>query len=289
MSTLFATDDLGFLWQSHAPVYLIASLIVLYVGKIVFQKTISYDLNNQLTEVDNKAVALVFSGYFFGLIWVLLGVFQSDEVHSNLYLDVLNTIVWGIIGIFLLNISRMINDKMVLTTFSTHKELIEDKNAGTGAVQFGSIVATSLIIHSVLAGDPVDWITDITAMVIYFAAGQIAFILYSMVYKKLTTYDIHSEIEQDNEAAGIVFGTNLIAIGILTSGYIKGHESLIGLALWIFVCIIVLSANRFLVDKFILPGSKLDDEVVRDRNWGAALIEGLGSIGIALLMVKLFL
>jgi hypothetical protein len=42
------------------------------------------------------------------------------------------------------------------------------------------------------------------------------------------------------------------------------------------------------VDKFILPGSLLDEEISRDRNWGAALIEGTAAIGLALILTTLF-
>ena len=41
---------------------------------------------------------------------------------------------------------------------------------------------------------------------------------------------------------------------------------------------------RVVVDHLVLPGDKLDIEIKRDRNWGAALIEGAVAVGIAFVL-----
>jgi hypothetical protein len=45
--------------------------------------------------------------------------------------------------------------------------------------------------------------------------------------------------------------------------------------------------GRYLIDKIILPNASLDAEISEDRNWGAALIEGCGAIGLALILTAL--
>ena len=45
---------------------------------------------------------------------------------------------------------------------------------------------------------------------------------------------------------------------------------------------IALILVRVIVDKFVLPGASLDAEIVTDKNWGAAIIEGGVAIGVAL-------
>jgi hypothetical protein len=50
-----------------------------------------------------------------------------------------------------------------------------------------------------------------------------------------------------------------------------------------------LLASRYIVDKLMLPGALLDEEISIDQNWGAALLEGSIAVGIALLMVPAFL
>ena len=38
----------------------------------------------------------------------------------------------------------------------------------------------------------------------------------------------------------------------------------------------------------MLPGSLLDEEISKDQNWGAAIVEGASAIGIALVLTAVF-
>ena len=59
---------------------------------------------------------------------------------------------------------------------------------------------------------------------------------------------------------------------------------MLGLAAWFLIGTLLLLGSRYLVDKFLLPGRLLDEEVSTDRNWGAALIEGGSAIALAALI-----
>ncbi len=54
--------------------------------------------------------------------------------------------------------------------------------------------------------------------------------------------------------------------------------------IWFVNGVVLIVIARFLVDRLILPGNKLDTEIQRDRNWGAALIEGGCAIIVAWLL-----
>ncbi len=114
--------------------------------------------------------------------------------------------------------------------------------------------------------------------------AQLAFVLFGVFYQKITSYDIHGEIERDNAAAGIAFGLNLAAVGVILSSAIEKTDSLIIFAIWFVEGAILLLITRVLVDKIILPGKNLNSEIQADRNWGAALIEGGAAIAIAFLL-----
>ena len=47
------------------------------------------------------------------------------------------------------------------------------------------------------------------------------------------------------------------------------------------VGIVAVIAVRKIVDVFVLPGEPLDKEIVDDKNWGAAMIEGAVLLGVA--------
>jgi hypothetical protein len=42
------------------------------------------------------------------------------------------------------------------------------------------------------------------------------------------------------------------------------------------------------MDKLILPGDLLDEEISKDQNWGAALIEGASSLVVAIIVNAAF-
>ena len=178
---------------------------------------------------------------------------------------------------------------MLLYKFDNVKELVTDKNIGTGAVLWGSYIGSALIVRAAVYGETIDWLTDILSTLLFFVIGQIGLIVFGWIYQLISRFDVHAEIEKDNVSAGVAFGLSLTAISIILSGYLINYNSLPGFLLWFVIGLIVLLASRYIVDKLLLPGALLDEEISNDQNWGAALLEGSIAIGIALLMVPAFL
>ena len=286
--------DVSEVWElldPHSMIYLVTMLGIFVLGKWIYDLLTPYKLNEQLVEKDNRAIAVSFVGYLLGLGIILEGVVSQESsslatgsARRDLLLDVGGTLLWGVIGIVLLQLARWINDKWLLSSFLNTKELVEDQNVGTGAVEFGSFVGSALIIRVLLMGEGASILTSIVETVAYFLAAQVIFVLFGKVYQLATRYDVHHEIEQDNAAAGVSLGLSLIAVSVLVSSYLSRYDSLLGLALWFVMGTVLLLGCRYLVDKFLLPGRLLDDEVSTDRNWGAALIEGGSAIAVAALI-----
>ncbi len=291
ISNALNLSEISELFDPHALIYLATMLGIFVFGKWVYDLLTPYKLNEQLVEVDNRAVAVSFAGYLLGLGIILEGVVSQEAANvatgsarRDLLLDVGDTLLWGVIGIVLLQLARLINDRFLLNTFSNTKELVEDKNVGTGAVEFGSFVGSALIIRVLLMGEDHGILVSIVETLVYFLASQAIFVLFGKVYQAVTRYDVHAEIERDNAAAGVSLGLSLIAVSLLVSSYLSRYDSLPGLAVWFLVGTALLLGCRYLVDKFLLPGRLLDDEVGTDQNWGAAVIEGGSAIALAALI-----
>ena len=281
------------LFQTEAAAYLLIVLLVLIIGKKIDEMVTPYDLNRELTEIDNKAVAVSFAGYLFGLGIIMWGVLSTDPSEAarssgGRYSDLIDTALWGGIGIALLQIARIVNQKILLSRFDSTKELIIDRNVGTGAVECGSFIGSALIIKAALSGESNGLALGIASTLIFFICGQVAFVIYGWIYQKKVNFDLHDEIEKDNVAAGVAFGMSMVASSILLSGYIMHYDSLPGFAIWFVISVFFLVTCRYLLDKIMLPGSLLDEEISRDQNWGAALIEGGMAIIIALLVTAAF-
>ena len=281
-------------WE--AGIYLIAAFILLWIGKLINDWTTPYKIDEELTGKDNKALAVSFIGYMIGVAIIIVGVLSDSTMFATskgltflqrlriVGFELIDVAIWSIVGIVLLILSRVINDKLVLGRFDNVKEIIEDKNVGTGAVQFGTYIGTAFIVKAVIFGEASHWLGDTIITVVFFILAQIGFILFGVIYQKITSYDIHAEIEKDNVAAGVGFGLHLAAIGIILSSAIEKSESLVILAIWFVEGTVLLLIARVLVDKIILPGSKLNNEIAKDQNWGAALISGGIAIMIAFLL-----
>jgi uncharacterized membrane protein YjfL (UPF0719 family) len=287
LKRLFDVEDVYGLYQPEAVIYLLVILAVFYAGKKIYDMLTPYSLDEQLTKVDNKAVAISFAGYMFGLGIILWGV-SSGENIKNFYMDLLDTVIWGAIGIVLLQISRVVNDKILLSRFDNVKELVQDRNIGTGAVEAGAYIGVALLIMAAISGEDTGFFEGIASTLVFFVCGQAGFILFGKLYQMITRFDLYEEIEKDNASAGVAFGMTLIAVGLLLSDFIMKSDSLPGFVVWFLLSALLLLTCRYMVDKIILPGQLLDEEISKDRNWGAALVEGSMAIIIALLINSVF-
>ena len=293
---LLNTSQVFEILDPEAAAYVVAMLIVLYVGKKVHDGLTSFNLNHELTREDNKAIALSFGGYLLGIGIILWGVLASDggtnsieTSNRGLFEDLLATAGWSVIGIGLLQVARLVNDKILFYQFDNSKELVSDRNIGLGAVECGGFIGSALIIRAALDGEDAGGFgISLLLTLVYFMAGQVAFIFFGKIYQWVSRFDLYQEIEKDNVSAGVSFGMSLVAIGILLSGFIVRFESLIAMGVWFFICVGLLLTSRYIVDKIILPGQLLDEEISEDHNWGAALVEGSAAIGVALVCIAAF-
>jgi len=262
-------------------VYLAVCFFLFAIGKAIYQLfNRDIDVGDELVEKDNPAFAISHAGYFIGLIIALGGsiVGPSHGIIEDLY----DMIFYGLISIILLNLSMIICDRLILRKFSTRKEIIEDRNAGTGVVEAAVAVGTGLIIHAAISGEGGSVYTALG----YWGIGQAAMILATFAYNLITPYDIHEHIEADNVAVGVGFAGAIVAIAnvirsSLSGDFVTWQDTFSDLWLYLLVGLIFLPVARFLADKILLPGRKLTDEMVNQEhpNLGAAIIVASAYIG----------
>ena len=269
-------------------------VVVLVIARLGQDLATPFHIGDQLSRKDNVALALSIAGYYFGVTIVLLGgMYQPFLIIADgslgfteqYWRDVALVFGYSVGGIIAMNIARIIVDKLVLHGFSTDKEIIEDQNVGTGAVEFAVYVAVGLIIAGAVSGEGGGPLIALAFAVI----GLATLIVYALIYEWTTPFDIHDEIEKDNVAVGVALAGNLIAIGIVVFKAAFGEftgwgESLAGYATYAVVGFVLLYAVRFLVDKALFPNVKLSDELTVDRNLGVAFIESAALISVSLIL-----
>lgn len=265
--------------------YLAAVYLLFYIGKLVYSGFHrGFELKTELVKKDNFAMALAIAGYYFGLVIALGGVLSSES--TGWMNDLIDIGFYGIISIFLLNLSIILNDKLILSEFDNRKEIIDDQNAGTGIVEAANHIAVGLIIFGAMSGEG-----DLITASVFWLVGQAVLILAGIVYNAILPFDLHDEIEKDNAAVGIAFAGALVAIGnVIRIGaegdFVSWSENLTVFAGFVGFGLLMLPLLRYATDKLLLPGENLSDELVNQENpnIGAGVIEAFSYIGASFLL-----
>ena len=268
-------------------IYLISAFVLFWIGKLVKDlTTTSYSVREELVEKDNVALGVAMAGYYFGLILAIGGTLSGPS--QGLENDLIDIGIYGLLAIILLNLSRLVNDGLILHGFKIRDELIRDQNAGTGVVIAASYIATGLVIFGAVSGE----IGGIVTTVAFWALGQAALVLAGLVYEWITPYSIHDEIEKDNVAAGVAFAGALVGIGVIVfhasaGNFISWAVNLQDFAIEVVAGLILLPIVRFIADVILLPGQKLTNEIANQEhpNLGAGFIEATSYVGASFLIV----
>jgi uncharacterized membrane protein YjfL (UPF0719 family) len=290
-------------------VFVAEGLIILALAKLARDVvTRNYRVNEEVVANANLAVALRLSGYLIAIILILLGVlyqplsgggwassaelaaatgFGFDRAFGE---EVLRVFLYSLGGIVALNLVRVLFDRLVLYKFQLEKEVVEDRNPGAGAAEFGMYVATGLLIAGAIAGDTGRSEAEGALIALaFFGMGMALLIVFALFYEFTTPFDIHDEIERDNTAVGVAFGGNLIAIGLVALKAVFGDftgwgESIAAFLTFGVLGFALLYVMRLLIDLVLLPTVRVSQALSTGRNVGVAFVESAVVISSALIL-----
>ncbi len=259
---------------------LLLYLVVFVLSNFVYEKMAGYSVKDEISKNDNTAVAVSLAGYLLAVSIIFMGCVLGPS--TTLLADLTLVTEYCIVGVLLLYISHVINDKVILYQFKNRKELVEDRNVGTGAVEAGSYVASGLIVAGSVHGQG----GGIETALAFFVLGQICLVLFAKVYNLITPFDVHEEIEKDNFSAGVAFSGTLIAVGIILSksaggDFISWEANLTKFGIDALIAFILLPIFRIAIDKLVVRGEDLNEEISRDQNLGAGFLEFGATVGFA--------
>ena len=302
------------------------AIIILIIAKLVQDFLTPYRIGDQLSQKDNSALALSIAGYYFGVIIVFLGALYEPLGAAEPFGAIADTglgftseywssvglvALYSVVGIFVLNGTRILVDKFVLHQFSTEAEIIEQQNTGTGAVEFGVYIATALVIGGSIAGGssmasggsipgavPVPTLaigplgsiaSGVIGSLVFAVLGLIALGLFVLFYELTTSFYIHDEIERGNTAIGVALGGNIVAMGLIVLKAVFGEftgwiEGLVAFALFAIIGFVLLLIIRFIVDMVLFAGHSVTEELAVDGNLGVAFIESTVVISVSLIL-----
>jgi uncharacterized membrane protein YjfL (UPF0719 family) len=260
---------------------LVATVVVLLVGKWIYALTRRkhLDIREELLERDNLAFAVALGGYYFGLVLAVGGSLFGP--HGYWLEDGTATLKFGLLAVILLNISRVINERVVLRKFDPMKEIVGDRNVGTGVVEAASHVANGLVLLGALSGEEV----SLVVAVVFWALAQVVLVVGALFYEWFNPIDVHAEIERDNVAVGVAFAGVFVALGnvarVGASGdFIAWDTDLRGFFIFIVAGLVLLPVMRVVTDRILLNSNSLTAEMTEQEtpNVGVGVIEAVAYI-----------
>ena len=287
-------------WILYGGAYIVVSIAFLYFGKLLFDLATPFKLDTQLTEKDNPAMGVVLTGYLLAIIIIICGVMMSDGeegggaegVGFNLMdfaVELGPVGLYTLAGILFLLLSGYINDKLILKEFSNTHEVTERKNVSVAVIIAAGFLGSALIIAGAIQGS-LDWASALAG----FGIGQLLLVMFALLYQRATAYDDQKELHQrQNLAVGLAFGGNLLAYSILLmkgltmsgGGLETVSDRVSHFAYYAVIGAVVLPLLRIANDRLFLPGVKLDDEIVEDRNVNAGLMEAGLAVSMAAILI----
>ena len=280
-------------WFLYSSGYLAVAVLVLYLSKKVFDLATPYSVDVQLTEKDNPALGVLLTGFLLGVAAVLCGVFAGEGSGPTLAAfgeEMIDVAIGGVLGVALLFVAGVVNDKLILSRFSNRKEVIEGRNTAVGLIMACTYVGAGLVVAGAIYAS-----TDIASAVVMFVFGQLVLVLFARIYQRVTRYDEQEQLgEKQNLAAGIAFGGNILAYSLIL---MKGAmidpaeaaewtwaDRLVEFGYYAVAGCVLLVVAHLVTDRVFLPTVRTADEIVNDQNVNAGLIEtGLAlAVGAAL-------
>ncbi|MCS6989511.1 MAG: DUF350 domain-containing protein [Chloroherpetonaceae bacterium] len=268
-------------------------LAMIVFARLVNQFLMKTHLSDALIKADNPALGVAIAGYVFGVVIITTAVMRGEGSGDWLQ-DALVALAYGAGGVLFLAFISLFGFKLFHSV--DYLEEIEKRNVAVGVVAAGRFVATGLVIAGAISGDSKGG-TPLTTLV-FFLVGQLALVAISRLYRLLTNYNDTQEFIGGNMAAALSYAGVMIGIGIAVGNGLRGdfidyETSFLGFGKSLLVIVSFYPIRQFLVQGvllgggFALRGGKLDEEIRKDRNVGASVIEAMAYVATAILVTEL--
>lgn len=274
--------------------HVVLSVLVLFVAKLVKDWLSPYSVDQELTSRDNPAFGLTVAGYYAATVIIYLGAAQASplplDAGTQGVLAALGVdLAWAAAGILALNGIRWLFDLTLVSKARNSREVIANRNVAAGVLECAGYIGSALVLAGAIRQPG----GTIWTALVWFLLGEGTLLLVARLYQNVSGYDVAAEIRSANLAAGVAFGLTLVAISILmmkatSAEFIDWGRSLTYFALDAIVGVALLRGLRWVTDALLLPNARIEEEIARDRNVNAGLIEGVLAVGIATVILFLF-
>ncbi len=283
-STIFTGSV--FMGFGKGVIFVIISVLIIGLAKFIADKrTTEFDDDAHIDD-GNLAVGLRRAGLYLGIAIALAATISGDS--KDLLSDVIALSTDGVLILVCLFSCRFINDKIMLGHINNDQECMKG-NAAVGTVEACMYIATGFVLNGSLSGLSNTLMDSILSTIVFFVLGQLALLVFGYLYEVITPFNVRDEIQNKNIAAGLGLGGILVALGIILRSSIEGPSldwstDIINFAMFALYGIIMLLVFRIVIDKMLLPTTKLSIEITKDKNVAALLVAESAIIAVAIII-----
>lgn len=292
----------AFYWDHSYTLVLLVNLaicIAFFTSLRLFSGAIAHvSAWDELVKRDNPAFGISLGGAILGVTIVLTGAIYGKQAQNTVDESAIAIGLYGLIGITLMALSRVIFDKIALPRISIRDE-IEKENIAAGIIDAGNIIATAIIIHTVTRWVEVTTFHGILALLVGYVISQV--LLTAATYLRLEIFSVKHKtsmqdiFKQGNIALALRFVGRRIgtAFAVTAASNIMVYEEyniyqlLLAWALISVVVMVILSILSYIADKAILWNIDTSNEIVGQRNIAIGTLQGFIYVCLGMLLAQL--
>jgi len=276
------------------------TIAIILLGAMRFLLGLSSQVNSteELAQKDNFSFGVSVAGSVLALGIVLTGAITGENAPSYL-MEIIGMLAYGIYGLILIKVGRVIQDKVALQHLNK-TALIKEQNLSIGIIDAAGAIATAIIIRAVLLWvDGLDIFTFIAITSGFIVAQAVLVIvtrLREIKYAKNNQEDSLQEALSNGQLAlAIRYSGHVIstALAVTAASHFLVYSpdtlimNLIGWLVFGIIMTLLVTLLTSFAKRIVLWGINLVEEVDQQHNIGVASIEMATSIAIAMIISAL--
>lgn len=286
-------------WDKYYNTIIIFNLLIvigLFTALRLFSGTIAHiNASDELLKKDNPAFGISLAGATFAVTIMLSGTMYGTE-DGDIFSSLISIGGFGILGIILMAITRIIFDKITLPRISLRNEIVKG-NVAVAIADTGNVIAAAIIIRAIMIWVPVYSLEGVVAILGGYAISQVLMtvmtILRIRLFKALNKDNcLQEELRNGNSALALRFAGQKIGIAfsIAMAAQIVVYEEydlLPILGAWFFASLIVIMVWKILcviAQAVILYGVDINKEVLEQKNIAVGALQAVIYISLGLLI-----
>lgn len=254
----------------------------------------------ELSKKDNFAFGISFAGGALALALIIAAA-VGGEPSASILAEGFNVAVYALLGIVLLKLGMLVNDKLIFHRFSL-KDQIDQQNLSAGIVQGINFVVLGIVIQSSIKWVETETWDGLIPVTLVFIAAQLLLLIItrlraSIYRRRHDGQRFQDALREGNPALAIRYAGHILAaaLGVSASSHLVPYlqdAPWLSALYWFVISLgvtLLITMLAWVARQIILQGINIVEEVDDQHNVGVAYIEAAIFVSIAIILNPLMI